>query len=93
MDYSKWREYMDADAEQEPDPVTETIAERVRARSDEGMKKYGTSMLREDLDTIQWIDHAIEEALDLAVYLERLKFDVATMQRAILEDERSAIAF
>lgn len=84
---------MDANAEQEPDPVTETIAERVRSRSDEGMRKYKTSMLREDLTTTEWIDHAIEEALDLAVYLERLKFDVTTMERTILENERRAINF
>lgn len=84
---------MDASAEQEPDPVTETIAERVRSRSDEGMRKYKTSMLREDLTTTEWIDHAIEEALDLAVYLERLKFDVTTMERTILENERRAINF
>ena len=84
---------MDANAEQDPDPVTETIAERVRTRSDVCMKKYKTNMLRKDLSTVQWIDHAIEEALDLAVYLERIKFDVKTNTEALLEKQRDKIAF
>tara|TARA_R100001163_G_scaffold3495_3_gene5152 strand:- start:5176 stop:5457 length:282 start_codon:yes stop_codon:yes gene_type:complete len=93
MDYQTWRNYMDAGADMDPDPVTETIAERVRTRSDIGMKKYGTNMLRKDLSTIQWIDHAIEEALDLAVYLERIKFDVKTNTEALLERQRNEIGF
>ena len=30
-------------------------------------------MMRDDLTTEEWIDNAIEEALDFANYLERLK--------------------
>ena len=58
-------------------PPTDRIVERVRAqllqRSQVGYKKYGVNLEREDLNTQQWLDHAIEEVLDLALYLTRLK--------------------
>jgi|TARA_R110002074_G_scaffold188993_1_gene354732 hypothetical protein len=58
------------------DPIVQKVMERMTVRSAEGMKKYGCTMERTDLGTSEWIDHAIEEALDFAVYLERLKKDV-----------------
>lgn len=43
-------------------------------------------MLRKDVTTLEWIDHAIEEALDLSIYLERLKYDIEQWQKALEED-------
>ena len=57
----------------EEDPIVATNIVRLRQRSAEGMQKYGTTMMRDDLTAIEWIDHAIEEALDFANYLEALK--------------------
>jgi len=57
----------------EEDPVVATNIVRLRQRSAEGMKKYGTTMMRDDLSAEEWIEHAIEEALDFANYLEALK--------------------
>jgi len=57
----------------EEDPIVATNIVRLRMRSAEGIKKYGTTMMRDDLSAIEWIDHAIEEALDFANYLEALK--------------------
>lgn len=37
------------------------------------------TMLRDDLDTLDWVRHAQEEALDMAVYLERLYRDLERM--------------
>tara|TARA_R100000988_G_scaffold37009_1_gene18602 strand:+ start:68 stop:301 length:234 start_codon:yes stop_codon:yes gene_type:complete len=59
----------------EPDPVVATVMKRMSDRSRVGIEKYGCTMLREDIDTVGWIDHAIEELLDAAVYLERLKLN------------------
>tara|TARA_R110000803_G_C11910779_1_gene313210 strand:+ start:637 stop:801 length:165 start_codon:yes stop_codon:yes gene_type:complete len=53
--------------------------ERMSDRSKEGIKKYGTTMMRNDVSTTQWIDHAIEELLDGAIYLERLKYDLGRL--------------
>ena len=37
-----------------------------------GIKKYGTTVEGNDLTETEWLNHAYEEALDLAVYLKRL---------------------
>jgi hypothetical protein len=58
------------------DSIVEAVMHKMATRSNEGMKKYGVSMEREDITTAGWIDNAIEEALDLAVYLERIKRDL-----------------
>jgi len=58
------------------DSIVEAVMHKMATRSNEGMKKYGVSMEREDITTVGWIDNAIEEALDMAVYLERLKRDL-----------------
>jgi len=55
------------------DPVVEKVRVMLLQRSQVGLKKYGVGLDREDLTTEQWMDHAIEEALDLALYLTRLK--------------------
>jgi hypothetical protein len=51
------------------DSIVFKIAQLLRSRSDTGIRKYGTTLDRTDLSVKQWIDHAIEEALDLALYL------------------------
>lgn len=50
----------------------ESVIEKIRARRDKGRSKYGQSMERTDLSNLQWLIHAQEEAMDLAIYLERL---------------------
>jgi hypothetical protein len=53
------------------DSIVESVRQKILARSQVGIQKYGTTMERKDLDRIQWLKHAQEEAMDLAVYLER----------------------
>lgn len=55
-----------------PDPIVEAVREKLRWRSEAGQAKYGTNLLRTDLTRKQWLLHAQEEALDLALYLQRL---------------------
>ena len=64
----------------EPDPVVATVIQRMSDRSAEGMEKYGCTMMRDDVTTVGWIDHAIEELLDAAVYLERLKLNLTSLR-------------
>jgi hypothetical protein len=58
------------------DSVVFRIAHLLKIRSETGIRKYGTTLDRTDLEVKQWIDHAIEEALDLALYLERIKSEL-----------------
>jgi hypothetical protein len=62
---------------QDEDPIVQQVIDRVHRRSQEGMKKYGVTMERPDVTTVEWLRHAQEEALDLAVYLERIIRDMS----------------
>jgi hypothetical protein len=55
------------------DTVVYRIAHLLRSRSETGIRKYGTTLDRTDLEVKQWIDHAIEECLDQALYLQKIK--------------------
>lgn len=81
---SKWGEPPDAFEETPRDHLMvydklmhleteERAVARIRTRRDFGRKKYGTSMEREDIDELGWLIHAQEEAMDLVIYLERLR--------------------
>ena len=52
------------DTEQE---VIKNIIERQKA----GIQKYGTTVAGNELTTRQWVQHAYEECLDMAIYLKR----------------------
>jgi hypothetical protein len=56
--------------------VEEQVISAIRERRERGRRKYGTTMERDDLSPLQWAQHAQEEAMDLAIYLQRLKRDL-----------------
>jgi hypothetical protein len=60
---------------QSDDSIIYEIAKLMRMRSQKGKDTYGTTMDRTDLKFDDWLDHAIEEALDLAIYLTKIKKD------------------
>jgi len=53
--------------------VEERIIEQIRARQAAGAAKYGTTMRRDDLSVSDWLQHAKEEMLDAAIYLQKLQ--------------------
>lgn len=48
------------------------VCEDIARRQQAGIAKYGTTVEDNRLTTVQWLQHAYEEALDLAVYLRRI---------------------
>ena len=48
------------------------VCTKITQRAQVGKEKYGTTMDRKDLTKPQWLKHAQEEAMDLAVYLEKI---------------------
>jgi hypothetical protein len=64
---------MDFETYDQSDPIVAAVIRKMYQRSKVGIKKYGTTLERDDLSTEQWIDHAIEEAMDLVLYLTKLK--------------------
>lgn len=63
-----------------PDRNVEAVRQKLLDRARTGLKKYGVTTERTDLTTLQWLQHAQEEAMDLAVYLERAMQDLKDKQ-------------
>jgi len=53
--------------------IEEKVIDQIKERAKTGLNKYGVTMERQDLTLLDWIQHAQEEAMDLAVYLEKIK--------------------
>lgn len=55
------------------DRIVISVMNKFADRAELGQKKYGTNLERTDLTTLEWLNHAQEEAMDFVLYLERLK--------------------
>jgi hypothetical protein len=56
--------------------ITEAVVVQLRTRAEKGKEKYGTTMERDDLTLMQWLQHLQEELMDAAVYVEKLKGEI-----------------
>lgn len=52
--------------------IEDQVIVKIKKRAMAGKIKYGVTMERTDLTKIQWLIHAQEEALDFAIYLQKL---------------------
>jgi len=59
------------------DSIVFSIIRKFKERADFGMKKYGKTLDRDDLTTLEWIQHAQEEHMDAILYLEKLKTQIS----------------
>lgn len=50
----------------------DSVCRKIQERAKVGKVKYGTTMERTDLNTVEWLVHLQEELMDAAVYVERL---------------------
>jgi hypothetical protein len=71
---------MSSPLEPKKDSVVAAVIEKFQQRSDLGIKKYGTTLDREDLGLQDWIQHVQEELMDAILYLEKLKKITADKQ-------------
>ena len=55
------------------DSIVESVLEKFKQRSEEGIKKYGVTMDRKDLSGLEWLTHLQEELMDATLYIEKLK--------------------
>ena len=55
------------------DSVVESVINKYADRSQEGIKKYGTTLEKNSGSTKYWLNHLQEELMDATLYLERLK--------------------
>ena len=54
-----------------PTGIEADLCAEIAARQAKGIQKYGTTVADNPLTLRQWLQHGLEEALDLAVYLKR----------------------
>ena len=61
----------------------EKVIDKIRKRAEVGKAKYGVTMERGDLNTIEWLTHLQEELMDASVYTERLLEEVGKLQKLL----------
>jgi hypothetical protein len=65
------------------DSIVESVINQFKQRSEVGIKKYNTTLDRTDLSTLEWIEHAKQEAMDFILYLEKLKSEVTNLKKSL----------
>lgn len=55
------------------DSIVESVVKKFKNRSDVGIKKYGTTLDRSDINFDGWAEHLQQELMDGILYLERLR--------------------
>jgi hypothetical protein len=53
------------------DRIVEIVVNRFIHRSELGIKKYGTTLDKNELPLIDWLQHSIEEKMDDILYMQR----------------------
>jgi hypothetical protein len=62
---------MDFETYSSEDPIVAAVIRKMYQRSQVGIKKYGTTLEENNED--DFLNHAIEEAMDLILYLTKVK--------------------
>ena len=55
------------------DTIVESVVKQFKERSEVGIAKYGVTLDRDDLSTLEWLQHLQEELFDASLYIEKLK--------------------
>lgn len=51
--------------------IEDQVCRDIQERASVGLKKYGVTVERDDIDLRGWLQHQYEELLDAAVYCKR----------------------
>ena len=52
--------------------IEDEVCKNILGRAEVGKEKYGVTMETAPLSKLEWLIHAQQEAMDLAVYLQKL---------------------
>ena len=55
------------------DSIVLKVLAKYYERSQTGIKKYGRTLDRDDLNLIDWLNHLQEELMDATLYIEKVK--------------------
>ena len=59
------------------DKYVQQVKDKFEERSQVGIRKYNTTLERNDLSFLEWLTHLQEELMDATLYVERLKTSYA----------------
>jgi hypothetical protein len=52
--------------------IEDEVCKKIAERAEVGKAKYGVTMQTSPITHLEWLIHAQEEAMDLAVYLQKI---------------------
>jgi len=58
------------------DKFVEEVMRKYEMRSVAGILKYGTTLERDDLNLVEWLNHLQEELMDATLYIQKLKSEL-----------------
>jgi len=70
------------------DKHVQAVKEKFEERSQTGIRKYNTTLEREDLNIIDWLNHLQEELMDATLYVQRLKASYAEKDKTGGEEKK-----
>lgn len=73
---------IEASIDEPSDRFVQSVKDKFEERSQTGIKKYNTTLEREDLDFVDWLTHLQEELMDATLYVEKLKSYAKEAERA-----------
>ena len=65
------------------DKYVNRVLNRFKDRSEVGIRKYSTTLERNDLNVLEWLTHLQEELMDATLYIERLKDEQVVTNKSI----------
>jgi hypothetical protein len=58
------------------DKIVKKVTDEYQLRSKIGIEKYGTTLDRDDLSILDWLNHLQQELMDATLYIEKLKSEL-----------------
>ena len=77
MNFNRYPEGIKVTIDMPQDKYVQAVKEKFEQRSQTGIRKYNTTLEREDLNIVDWLNHLQEELMDATLYVERLKASYA----------------
>lgn len=68
-------------------PISDQVISKIRDRAQQGISKYGSNMMQADRPILEWLMETQEEAMDMAVYLQRIIISIAQEQKGTGDDQ------
>lgn len=70
-----------------PTGIEALVCEEIAQRQQLGINKYGTTVADNQLSLREWLQHALEESLDQAIYLRRAIAEIDKQSATVPHEE------